>query len=206
MPRRPCAPPASTVGLARLPSPRATFALGIDRPLYLSVHSASADLAPAGGAMIHVLKYLPTGGGDAKADERELEGLLDLIQPGWREAVVEHRFLPSMMVTNDLPTAAHGGLRGRPDVAVPARRGRLRRRRLGGARGHARRRQPGERPPRRRGDRRTAAARQGGGMRESGTTAGARAAPASRGDGPRPPITPRCSPTSAASSGRSAIA
>ena len=83
------------------------------------MHSASADLAPAGGAMIHVLKYLPTGGGEAKADERELEGLLDLIQPGWREAVVEHRFLPSMMVTNDLPTAAHGGLRGRPDVAVP---------------------------------------------------------------------------------------
>jgi phytoene dehydrogenase-like protein len=107
------------VGLARLPRPRATFALGIDRPLYLSVHSASADLAPEGGAMIHVLKYLPAGGGDAKADEREIEGLLDLIQPGWRETVVEHRFLPSMLVTNDLPTAANGGLRGRPDVAVP---------------------------------------------------------------------------------------
>ena len=123
----------STSGSRALPRPRATFALGVDRPLYLSVHSASADLAPAGGAMIHVLKHLPTGGGEAKADERELEGLLDLIQPGWREAVVEHRFLPSMMVTNDLPTAAHGGLRGRPGRRRPARRGRLRRRRLGGA-------------------------------------------------------------------------
>ncbi len=107
------------VGLARLPRPRATFALGVDRPLYLSVHSAAADLAPAGGAMIHVLKYLPSGGGEARADERELEGLLDLIQPGWREAVIEHRFLPNMLVTNDLPTAVAGGLRGRPDVAVP---------------------------------------------------------------------------------------
>ncbi|HSP99578.1 MAG TPA: FAD-dependent oxidoreductase, partial [Candidatus Dormibacteraeota bacterium] len=63
------------VGLARLPQPRATFALGVDRPLYLSVHSASARLAPEGGAMIHVLKYLAAGEGDARADQRELEGL-----------------------------------------------------------------------------------------------------------------------------------
>ena len=166
------------VGLARLPRPRATFALGIDRPLYLSVHSAVADLAPAGGAMIHVLKYLPTGGGEAKADERELEGLLDLIQPGWREAVVEHRFLPSMLVTNDLPTAANGGLRGRPDVAVPhadgvyvagdwvGPEGMLADASLASARRAAEAIVA------------TAAARQGGRMRESGTTAGARAAPA----------------------------
>lgn len=106
------------VGLARLPQPRATFALGIDRPLYLSVHSAVARLAPAGAAMVHVMKYLAADG-DPKADQRELEGLLDLIQPGWREAVVEHRFLPNMLVANAVPTAAMGGLRGRPDVAVP---------------------------------------------------------------------------------------
>lgn len=107
------------VGLARLPRPRATFALGVDRPLYLSVHSAAARLAPEGGATIHVLRYLAPGEGDAKADQRELEALLDLIQPGWREVVVEHRFLPAMLVSNDLPAAAAGGLRGRPDVAVP---------------------------------------------------------------------------------------
>ena len=108
------------VGLTRLPRPRATFALGVDRPLYLSVHSAAASrLAPEGGAMIHVLKYSGADTGNAKADERELEGLLDLIQPGWREVVVEHRFLPSMLVSNAVPTAKGGGLRGRPDVAVP---------------------------------------------------------------------------------------
>ena len=107
------------IGLTRLPRPRATFALGIDRPLYLSVHSASARLAPEGGAMIHVLKYLSSADGEAKADERELEGLLDLIQPGWREVVVEHRFLPSMLVSHALPTAAGGGTHGRPGVAVP---------------------------------------------------------------------------------------
>jgi hypothetical protein len=73
--------------------------------------------------MIHVLKYLAAGEGDARADQRELEGLLDLIQPGWRDAVVEHRFLPNMLVSNALPTAAAGGLRGRPDVAVPGTAG-----------------------------------------------------------------------------------
>jgi len=107
------------VGLTHLPQPRATFALGIDRPLYLSVHSAVAQLAPAGAALIHVLKYQPTGEHDAKADERELEGLLDLIQPGWRAHVVERRFLPRMSAANAIPTAAHGGLGGRPGPAVP---------------------------------------------------------------------------------------
>lgn len=107
------------VGLTRLPRPRATFALGVDQPLYFSVHSAAARLAPDGAAMIHVLKYLGPDGGDARDDERELEGLLDLIQPGWREVVVEHRFLPTMLVSHALPTAAGGGIAGRPDVAVP---------------------------------------------------------------------------------------
>lgn len=111
------------VGLRQLPRPRSTFALGIDRPLYLSVHSAVARLAPEGGAMIHVLKYQPTGAHDAKADERELEGLLDLIQPGWREQLVERRFLPRMVAASAIPTAAQGGLAGRPGPQVPGAEG-----------------------------------------------------------------------------------
>jgi phytoene dehydrogenase-like protein len=108
------------VALARLPRPRATFALGIDQPLYLSVHSAVAKLAPAGGATIHVAKYLdPDVPTDAKADERQLEALLDLVQPGWRDAVVERRFLPSMTVYHALVTAASGGAIGRPGPTVP---------------------------------------------------------------------------------------
>ena len=106
------------IGMSRLPRPRATFALGIDRPLYLSVHSAVARLAPEGAAMIHVMKY-GAGDADPRAEERELEGLLDLIQPGWRELTIERRFLPNMLVSHALPTAAAGGLTGRPQVAVP---------------------------------------------------------------------------------------
>ena len=108
------------VALSRLPQPRATFALGIDQPLYLSVHSAVAKLAAPGGATIHVAKYLPAGRPtDAKADERELEATLDLVQPGWRDVVVERRYLPSMIVSHALVTAAAGGIAGRPSPAVP---------------------------------------------------------------------------------------
>lgn len=81
------------VGLSRLPRPDKTFAVGIDRPLYYSVHSAWAQLTPKGGALLHVARY---GGGD----QSELEGLLDEMQPGWRDAVVHCRFLPSMVVSN----------------------------------------------------------------------------------------------------------
>jgi phytoene dehydrogenase-like protein len=108
------------IALSKLPQPRATFALGIDQPFYLSVHSAVAKLAPAGGATIHVAKYLdPDVPTDPKSDERQLEDLLDCVQPGWRELVVERRFLPNMVVYNALVTAAAGGWAGRPGPAVP---------------------------------------------------------------------------------------
>jgi phytoene dehydrogenase-like protein len=107
------------VALSRMPSPKATFALGIDRPLYLSVHSAAARLAPEGCAMIQVAMYLPPGQRDsAQSVERELEGLLDLVQPGWREALVYRRFLPDMVVMNAIPLARRGGTQGRPGPEV----------------------------------------------------------------------------------------
>ncbi len=112
------------VGLRRLPAARALFALGIDRPLYLSVHSAVARLAPADAATVHVAKYLPSdGANDPEADRQELEALLDLVQPGWRAVVVEQRFLPSMTVYHALVTAAAGGVAGRPGPVVPDIRG-----------------------------------------------------------------------------------
>ena len=113
------------IGLRTLPRPRATFALGIDRPLYFSVHTAAARLAPeAANGVIHALLYQPDGEAvTADAAERELEGLVDLMQPGWREQVVTRRFLPRMTVTHGAPTAAGGGLGGRPAVAMPGQPG-----------------------------------------------------------------------------------
>ncbi|MEW6299592.1 MAG: NAD(P)/FAD-dependent oxidoreductase [Thermodesulfobacteriota bacterium] len=108
------------VALAELPQPRALFALGIDRPLYFSVHSAVARLAPDTGAVIHVAKYLPPHTPtDVLADRQELEAVLDLMQPGWRGKVVTQRFLPNLTVSHALVTAAMGGTQGRPGPEVP---------------------------------------------------------------------------------------
>jgi len=107
------------VVLSSLPRPRSTFALGIDRAVYLSVHSAAARLAPPGQAVIQVAKYLRPGtAADAARDEQELEGLLDLVQPGWRALVGQRRFLPHMTVLGAGADAAHGGQAGRPGVAA----------------------------------------------------------------------------------------
>jgi phytoene dehydrogenase-like protein len=102
------------VALSSLPQKDVLFALGIDSPLYFSVHSASARLAPENGALIHVAKYLGASiQSKPKEDEQELEDLLDLLQPGWRNVVVKKRPLPNMLLSNALVTAANGGLSGR---------------------------------------------------------------------------------------------
>ena len=107
------------VALSSLPDKDTLFALGVDRPLYFSVHSAYAKLAPKGGALIHVAKYLGTSiEPKPREDQPELEELLDLLQPGWRQVLVKKRPLPNMVVSNALVTAADGGLGGRPDTRV----------------------------------------------------------------------------------------
>jgi phytoene dehydrogenase-like protein len=108
------------IALSRLPAPKNRFALGIDRPLYYSVHSFAARIAPAGGAVIHAAIYREHGSTEAHdAMEAELEATVELLQPGWRELVVERRFLPKLVVSNAIPTADTGGYLGRPDEAVP---------------------------------------------------------------------------------------
>lgn len=102
------------VGLSRLPQPKTTFVLGIDEPVYFSVHSdVAAGLAPQGGALVSTLEYLdPDAPFDAEAVERRLEGLLDIVQPGWRAFVAARQFLPRM-------TVMHAPARlGRPVLAA----------------------------------------------------------------------------------------
>ena len=107
------------VALSSLPDKDVTFALGVDRPLYFSVHSAYAKIAPEGGALVHVAKYLGTSiEPKPREDQPELEEFLDFLQPGWRQVLVKKRPLPNMVVSNALVTAADGGLGGRPDVKI----------------------------------------------------------------------------------------
>jgi hypothetical protein len=83
----------------------------MDQPLYLSVHSQWAKVAPEGRALVHLGKYLPSQASDAAADRRELEQYANDHLPGWNEFAEVVQFLPSMTVTHALP-----GLDGRPDV------------------------------------------------------------------------------------------
>ncbi len=91
------------LGLARLPMPRRSFALGIDAPVYGSVHSAWATLAHGGGATLQLSRYLQPGEDGARA-LFALEELMDAWQPGWRQEVRARRFLPNLTVMHALPT------------------------------------------------------------------------------------------------------
>jgi phytoene dehydrogenase-like protein len=108
------------IGLRRLTRPKVNFVLGLDTPTYYSVHSLTARLAPEGQAMIHIAKYLAMDDrSDPKQAERELELILDLAQPGWRDELIERRYLPNMTVVNDVARADRGGQPGRPAAEVP---------------------------------------------------------------------------------------
>jgi len=104
------------VGLRALPRPDTTFALGVDAPLYFSVHSNAARLAPPGCVMLHAMRYLsPDDRREPDAHVRELEDWLELCQPGWRDVCITKRSLPDMIATNDIHRAA-GGARPGPEV------------------------------------------------------------------------------------------
>ncbi len=107
------------IGLASLPRSDSLFALGVDRPLYFSVHSAAARLAPEGAALVHAMRYLEPG---EKPDRgqliAELEEFIDLTQPGWRDHERARQFLPAMPVICSIPLAARGGMNRRPGVVV----------------------------------------------------------------------------------------
>jgi phytoene dehydrogenase-like protein len=100
------------LGLSKLPSSEATFALGIDQPTYFSVHSTIARLAPGAGAMVHVARYLAPGESPRVAHFEGLEQLTDLLQPGWRDVEVRRQRLAGIVVSHDFPSFEARGRRG----------------------------------------------------------------------------------------------
>jgi glycine/D-amino acid oxidase-like deaminating enzyme len=99
------------LGLDGMPDEGANVALAVDQPLYLSVHSASARLAPAGGRMVHVGKYLEGSQQDPDTVRKELEDYATLAIPRWKNYAGFVRFLPKLTVTPMMP-----GPQGRPAV------------------------------------------------------------------------------------------
>jgi phytoene dehydrogenase-like protein len=93
-----------------------TVLFGVDEPVYVSMHSAAAKLAPEGVSVVHAMKYLAPG---ATCEESELSSLVARMHP---EARVTHsRFLPKMVVMHARPDATSGGLAGR--IVSPDTRG-----------------------------------------------------------------------------------
>jgi hypothetical protein len=94
------------LGLRRLPHRSRRFALGVDKPTYLSRHSPPDH---RDGVLLTLASY-------AREPRAALEELADTVQPGWREQVMLERFLPRMVAVSATPTPAGGGLAGRPGV------------------------------------------------------------------------------------------
>ena len=121
-----CAAACLDVALTQLPRPENTFLLGVDEPLYYSVFSASAQLAPEQGAVIHLAHYLTpeqsqaiTGDTQARAAvEVRLLALLDLLQPGWQRRLHRRYFSPRLRVCHGFDGARGRGSESRPGPAL----------------------------------------------------------------------------------------
>jgi phytoene dehydrogenase-like protein len=93
--------------------------LGVDEPTYLSVHSDRARLAPSGGAVVHLARFLPLDASAPDGTRALLERQLEDLAPGWRDELVQARFLPDLVLTHDGGRLQAGGRRGRPGPAIP---------------------------------------------------------------------------------------
>ncbi len=109
------------LGIRRQIAPGLWF--GVDQPLYLSQHTPPADLAPAGQAVVHVLRYLVPST-HARADHASPEvQRAELRQHASRagitdDDIVTSRYLHRMTVVSAAPAAHLGGLPGRPTVTA----------------------------------------------------------------------------------------
>ena len=92
---------------------------GIDEPLYITPHAPLAQLAPAGAGLVSALHYTPDGEQSDTDSMRSVRGRLDdlVTMTGINAAdIVHERYLHRLVVANSFPSAAGGGLRGRPPV------------------------------------------------------------------------------------------
>ncbi|MUT66495.1 NAD(P)/FAD-dependent oxidoreductase [Paenibacillus sp. NEAU-GSW1] len=106
------------LALKRLPVPERNLAIGLDRPIFFSNHSAGSKLSIHPGVqVVHLIKYNLPGESDARADELALEKTMDMIQPGWRQQLIEKQYLPRMTVVHDYAHTSRSQQRPGPAVA-----------------------------------------------------------------------------------------
>ena len=109
------------LALDRVPERR--FVLGIDVPLYFSVHSPPARLAPDGAATACVARYLHHDETPTPDENRSDLERLARVAGVHRATRVDKRYLHSMTVAHGMPLATRGGTRGRPAVELSDRPG-----------------------------------------------------------------------------------
>lgn len=112
------------VGLRQLPKPQHQFIYGLDQPIFFTHQTREGKPRPAimsddGTQVISLFKYQGPQT-DAVKDEEELERVLDVAQPGWRNELVIRQFLPKMTVVHDFP---HIKRMEAPGPAVPEMEG-----------------------------------------------------------------------------------
>lgn len=100
------------VCLKRLPNPDNGFAIGVDEPLYYSVHSLTADLSQKPQHVVSLGYYLKDGEQGGDGHKERLYRLLDQLEPGWREELVFERYLPNMHASFGAASVKRGGLNG----------------------------------------------------------------------------------------------
>ncbi|WP_274652805.1 phytoene desaturase family protein [Paenibacillus humicola] len=103
------------VALRRLSKPKHQLIYGIDQTVFLSNQSRAAYLSDDGAQVVSLIKYRGKEN-DPDRDLRELEGLLDLAQPGWRNELAAKQYLPDITVSHDF---MHMNRREQPGPAVP---------------------------------------------------------------------------------------
>jgi len=98
------------VALRPLPTRRFPNVFGLDEPLFISVPSDVANVAPATAGVVNVGRYLRPG--EEALDHRpSIERILDSCQPAWRDHVVDVRYTPRSMVSADhVRSATRGSL------------------------------------------------------------------------------------------------
>ena len=109
---------AAVVDLALAAPPSARFVVGVDEPYYLSDHGFVRGMTPDDRWSVSLAQYLaPAGQAGHDPDRAGLRafarhaGITD-------DAVVDERYLHRMTTISAIPTAALGGLAGRPSVVV----------------------------------------------------------------------------------------
>lgn len=93
--------------------------LSLDEPLYFSMHSPAAALAPPGSFVAHAATYItPASAKGPTAQRAQLEAHARQagVRPG---STATSRYLHRMTVVSALPSAANGGLAGRPSIHAP---------------------------------------------------------------------------------------